>query len=695
MTSKYPKRKGAKPINSKRQKISDFPKLVLEWHPSKNEQKKPENYGAYSKKKFWWKCSVGHEWQTNPGNRLKGNNCPYCSGNLASPQNNITTTHPLVVAHWNYEKNSDDPKLFLPGSQQKVWWLCEQGHAEFTAINKRTKRRHPCPVCLASKKSDLARRAKSNYNLSTEYPELVVQWDYKKNKNPPQFYSPGSNDKVFWKCDFGHEWEAVIYSRSISGHGCPYCDGQRVTKENSLGARFPELAKEWDYKKNAKTPFEVAPFSDQKAWWACSRGHSWQAVIGSRSAGRGCPKCNSQTSKNEIRILAELRVFFPDILSRHKIAAQEVDIFIPSLNLAIEYDGSFWHDSKAVRDAEKQSIIEGEGIKLIRVREEPLPKIRPWDLLVQKEKLLSKSDLNLILKALKYQNAQVDKYLLSGEFQNEKMYRVYLDNFPSPFPEKSLKVLYPKISKEWHPTKNFPLTPLNFTANNAFKAWWLCEKGHEWEAVIYSRTNGTGCPTCAGKTYTKSQKLLRLKRLKALAQKNGGELLTLELKKAKEKVEWKCSEGHTWLASSDQVLRGSWCPECAGFDPRGFQAKLKDYAASKGGRVVTKSFNSKGPVEFECSKGHRWKVKGPSGVLSSKTWCKICNQPNGNPLTIEEMREMARTLGGKCLSDQYVNSNTKLKWECSEGHIFEKRPTEIRHMKQWCKICRRSKPSGN
>jgi len=55
--------------------------------------------------------------------------------------------------------------------------------------------------------------------------------------------------------------------------------------------------------------------------------------------------------------------------------------------------------------------------------------------------------------------------------------------------------------------------------------------------------------------------------------------------------------------------------------------------------------------------------------------------------TIEEMRTIANKWGGECLSKTYVNVQTKLKWKCNKGHIFEATPSKILQGR-WCQICR-------
>jgi hypothetical protein len=63
-------------------------------------------------------------------------------------------------------------------------------------------------------------------------------------------------------------------------------------------------------------------------------------------------------------------------------------------------------------------------------------------------------------------------------------------------PEYNLAVIHPKVAKEWHPTKNKPLTSKEVTPGSQKKVWWQFDKGHEWDAIVGSRFKGTGCPAC-------------------------------------------------------------------------------------------------------------------------------------------------------------------------------------------------------
>jgi hypothetical protein len=56
---------------------------------------------------------------------------------------------------------------------------------------------------------------------------------------------------------------------------------------------------------------------------------------------------------------------------------------------------------------------------------------------------------------------------------------------------------FPKIAKEWHLEKNYPLLPSQVTSRAKASYWWICAEGHEWAAAVYSRSNGNGCAQCA------------------------------------------------------------------------------------------------------------------------------------------------------------------------------------------------------
>ena len=345
-------------------------------------------------KKAWWICEKGHEWRAVIASRTMygGRGCPYCSGYLVTDENRLSIHYPEVAKQWHPTKNGALTSYDVTyATHRKAWWLCERGHEWDAVIVSRTKGGHGCRYCAIEINAELRQRPTDENRLSIKSPEIAKEWHPTKNGDlTPHNRRNGSNEKVWWLCDNGHEWEAVISSRTLAGNGCPYCGGKLPTDENRLSIRYPEIAAQWHPDKNGDlTAADVQYASNKKAWWLCERGHAWDAVIASRTlAGNGCRFCNMpHRSKVEIHLACELAAFFPDIApaQTHKIETPEgkvldVDILIPSISMAIEYDGTRWHKDKFEQDTNKTTALKAVGWNVLRIREEPLPLIQPTDL---------------------------------------------------------------------------------------------------------------------------------------------------------------------------------------------------------------------------------------------------------------------------------------------------------------------------
>ena len=195
------------------------PSLASQWHPTKNDTLRPKDVTPMSNKKVWWKCAEGHEWTTTIANGSKGQGCPDCGRTRVSKEYNLEVANKNVAAQWHPTKNGTlSPKDVTPGSTKKVWWICDKGHEYQARVYNRSKGRG-CPYCVG-------RAVCADNSLQTINPSLAAQWHPKKNGNlSPNDVTPHSNKKVWWFCDNGHEWKALINSRSI-GVGCPGCAGR-------------------------------------------------------------------------------------------------------------------------------------------------------------------------------------------------------------------------------------------------------------------------------------------------------------------------------------------------------------------------------------------------------------------------------------------------------------------------------------
>ena len=683
--------------------LIDNAELMAEWNWEKNNELKfnPNALTLGSGRKVWWECSKGHEWKARIDSRNNGNGCPYCSGLYAvKGENDLQTTNPTLSNEWDYEKNNGlTPMDVLPNSNKKVWWKCSKGHEWQATIDSRNNG-VGCPYCSGRY------AVKGENDLQTVNPTLAKEWNYERNGDlKPNSFLTNSHKKVWWECSKGHEWQATIDSRN-NGHGCPYCSGRYAVKgENDLQTVNPIFAKEWNYEKNGDLKLEqLTANSNKKIWWKCSKGHEWQATIANRNSGRGCPVCNSerQTSFPEFVIVYYLKKHGLDVIHSYRKQGYELDVYIPSKKIAIEYDGYYWHKNKTRKDLEKNKKCEKDGIKLYRIREGLLPlKDSSMDYIIQE----SQKDLPIILEEILSEivgtSVKVDLEKDSIAIENLREYT-----------EKETSLLFsnPEIAKEWNYEKNGKLKPEYFAANSNKKVWWKCSQGHEWQASIDHRSRGNGCPYCSGRYVIEGKNDLQTVN-PSLAkewnyEKNNGLTPTHIMPNSVKKVWWICSKRHEWQATIASRNSGSGCPYCSGrYAVKGENdlqtvnptlAKEWNYERNDGLTPMDVMPNSVKKVWWMCSQGHEWQAsiadrnrgRGCPYCASKKVLKGYNDLQTVNPALSKEWNYEKNN--GLTPVDVMPNSNKKVWWKCKTGHEWQA-TIASRNNGSGCPICRKEK----
>lgn len=517
---------------------------------------------------------------------------------LVKGENDLATFSPALAEEWHPTKNGDlKPEDISPGSSKEVWWLCPEGHPYSMVVNQRTKRGYGCPYCSGH------RVLKGVNDLATTNSELAKEWNYEKNFNlTPYNVTAGNRKKVWWLCEKGHAYEQLIINRAARGYSCPYCSGHKALKGfNDLATINPRLAKEWHLTKNdGLTPFDVTAGSGKKVWWLCPLGHEYQAAIHDRNSDdTQCPICNAQnqTSFPEQAILFYVRKLYPDAISRYKEIldySMELDIYIPSIRLGIEFDGANWHNSTAQykREKKKYALCQAHQITLIRVKENTglqwkdvadavyyIPKVRTYTGLEE--------TINAILDSIdRGSNMWTRNNPLcfhSAVRANLEQDRADILSYLSEI-KNSLAKIRPDVVKYWDYTKNGNLSPSMFTVSSNQIVWWKCPNcGHEWQCSINSMTRPGryGCAECSksrrGTTYTE-QVVMRVGSLaetmpdlaKEWHPTRNGTMTPYDISAGRfKKVWWLCSKcGYEWEASPNNRKRGVGCPCCSGRVPK-------------------------------------------------------------------------------------------------------------------------------
>lgn len=351
------------------------------------------------------------------------------------------TWRPELLSQWDDQRNGAlTPQTVSYGSRVQVWWHCDKGHQWQSAVFSRTGSHSRCPYCAG------VRAWPGETDLASRHPELARQWSPKNQGLTPNEVLPGSHKMVWWRCEKGHQWQAMVKSR-VAGAGCPVCANKKVRAGyNDLTVTHPGLAAQWHPTKNGMLlPSQVVAGTHTKVWWRCEKGHIWQAAVTSRAnSGSDCPVC---AGKRIIPGENDLASQFP------AVAAQ-------------------WH-------SEKNESLTPTAVS-------PYSNRRVW----------WTCSLGHVWRAA------IAARTMRG---SDCPYCTGTRALPG---FNDLATLEPKLAEQWYQPLNGKLTPSMVTLGSNKKVWWQCAEGHVWQAVIYSRCGAQkcGCPVCAG---TVSKRRLR------------------------------------------------------------------------------------------------------------------------------------------------------------------------------------------
>ena len=222
--------------------------------------------------------------------------------------------------------------------------------------------------------------------------------------------------------------------------------------------------------------------------------------------------------------------------------------------------------------------------------------------------------------------------------------------------------------------------------NMATPLEWMCSKGHTWDSPYSIILQGGWCIQCA----RGEKKKLSLEEFQKIAKTRGGKLISKEYINSKTHLEWQCSKGHTWLATPNEIKRESWCRRCHIEEMQLSVQKiqLKEFqkiAKDRGGKLFSEKYvDWHTKLKWQCSKGHIWNTS--PNVIKMGSWCPACQHENMKS-SIEEYQDIAKLRGGKLISKKYINSKIPLKWQCKEGHTWLAAPTDVKNDNNWCRKC--------
>ena len=200
---------------------SQHPEIAAEWS-ARNYPLQPSMVTAFANRKAWWECKEGHEWNTLISTRSGGSKCPYCSGiSLLKGFNDFATRQPQLAAEWSERNLPLMPDMINERYRKNVWWKCGACGNEWRSLPKARIKGTKCPVC-----ADRVILPGVN-DLATSDAHLLDEWDFERNKViSPERVSRHSKKRAWWKCSFGHSWNAKISERAIEGVECKECEAE-------------------------------------------------------------------------------------------------------------------------------------------------------------------------------------------------------------------------------------------------------------------------------------------------------------------------------------------------------------------------------------------------------------------------------------------------------------------------------------
>ena len=486
----------------------------------------------------------------------------------------------------------------------------------------------------------------------------------------------------------------------------------------------PFLMEEWDHEMNTAhgiLPDRVASQSNTYAYWKCHYGHQWKAKISNRYHLRGCPQCHkvNKTSFPEQSIYFYVKQIFSDAVNSYKdifFDGMELDIYIPSLRIGVEYDGSAWHQEQTLeREERKYRVCQKNSIQLYRVKEAvnydyESSNIADWIISLRKPFSANRIGFRLLDDAIKTLVANLSAEELDINTQRDR--KLILECYLAIQANQSLSHAYPEIARQWHPTQNGSLTPFMFSPHSNFSVWWLGDCGHEWDAPIALRTRGNDCPYCSGQRVLKGFNDLKTVYPDIAEQwhpsKNGDNSPDMFTSGSGHRAHWLCptckQEWESRINMRTSNKRG--CPYCA------HEKALKgvndlvtvcpdlvkdwDYEKNLGLDPTALLPMSNKRVWWKCSLcNYEYRA-----IISNRyqgTGCKRCAGqiliPGENDLETL-FPELAREWdyeknGGVMPSQVFSHSNQKYFWKCKYNHSWAVAPNN-RAYGTGCPVC-----SGN
>lgn len=542
-------------------------------------------------------------------------------------------------------------------SHVKLVWQCSFGH-QWEATPTNIKQGKWCPFCAGRHQTIEDMR-----NLARHYGGECLSSAYQSART-----------RLQWKCKDGHVWETRP-DNVKHGNWCPVCAKKRTAAKRMGSIKEVQAVAQ---KRSGICLSEKYLGNNVKLRWRCRHGHIWEATPANVKRGKWCPVCAGVKAHtiDEMAHLAKLKggkCLNTSYVNRRRPLLWQCEEGHTWKAPADSIISGRWCPECGIRKrskAQRGSIEEMQG-----VAEERGGKCLSTEYKNSNSPLLWECAHGHTWKATPGSVKSGTWCPECSAGLGERICRAYMEQL---FGKK-----FPKARPRW--LKSTEGTQLELDGYCAKLKLAFEHQGAQHFVNIdrfHTREN----------SFERGQNLDDCKR--RLCEQRGVRLLEIlevprytPIEELKEYIRQECLHLGVMLPHNFETkvvkLREAYC--------RSGQSKfaeLQDIATRRGGKLLSKAyFGERSKLKWVCEQGHVWETA--PYVIRRGSWCKKCasatvaDRQRGN---IEECKSIAKARGGNCLSTEYVNVMTKLKWKCSKGHVWEAVPNNIRNG-QWCPIC--------
>lgn len=374
-------------------------------------------------------CPDHGEFLQYPFNHIKGVGCPSCGGNKR-----LTTEEYKKQLRLKY-KDSDIilDKVKYVNNHTMVTLICPE-HGEFERLPSSLSQNMECPECQKQRLHD--KFVKPQHEVLRDFRFIH---GYKYDYTHMNYVNSETKIKII--CPDHGEFEQTPGDHS-QGQGCPVCS--TIAMWDTRGRMTTET---WIDKANV-THGGIYDYSEseyagahEKVRIICKKHGVFYQDASAHINGQGCPECGHEIthSANEIELFEYIKSLLPnDIIrigDRKIIAPMEVDVYIPSKNIAFEFDGLYWHSEAKIKDhkyhLKKTVLCNAKNVQLIHIFEDEW-KDNPEIVKSRIKSLLGISDMKISASKCKVKQITVsdardflDNNHLQGNCQSKYRYGLF------------------------------------------------------------------------------------------------------------------------------------------------------------------------------------------------------------------------------------------------------------------------------